>query len=53
MKPWVESVLKVVIRTASMCCGIRVAKNGVRIGDEGLEGGQRSRTSQQELDRAA
>ena len=53
MRPWLETVLKVVVRGATMCSGIIVAKYDVPIGDQGHEGGRGTRQSQQELDRAA
>lgn len=53
MRPWLETVLKVVVMGATMCSGIIVAKYDVPIGDEGHEGGRGTRPSQQELDRAA
>jgi hypothetical protein len=53
MRPWLETVLKVVVMGATMCSGIIVAKYDVPIGDEGYEGGRGTRQSQQELDRAA
>jgi hypothetical protein len=53
MKPWLETVLKVVVIGATMYSGIIVAKDDVPIGDESHEGGRGTRQSQQELDRAA
>ena len=53
MRPWLETVHKVVVRGATMCSGIIVAKDDVPIGDQGHEGGRGTRQSQQELDRAA
>ncbi len=53
MRPWLETVLKVVVMGATMCSGIIVAKYDVRIGDEGHERGRGTRQSHQELDRAA
>jgi hypothetical protein len=53
MRPWLETVLKVVVRGVTMCSGIIVARYDVHIGDEGHEGGRGTRQSQQELDRAA
>ena len=53
MRPWLETVLKLVVMGLTMCSGIVVPKDDVPIGDEGLEGGRDTRQSQQELDRAA
>lgn len=53
MRPWLETVLKVVVMGATMCSGIIVAKYDVPMGDEGQEEGRGTRQSQQELDRAA
>jgi hypothetical protein len=53
MRPWLETVLKVVVRGATMCSGIIMAKYDVPIGDEGHEEGRGTRQSQQKLDRAA
>ncbi len=53
MRPWLETVLKVVVMGATMCSGIIVAKYDVSMGDEGHEEGRGTRQSQQKLDRAA
>ena len=53
MKPWLETVLKVVVMGATMCSGIIVAKNDPPLGNDGPEGGRGTRQSQKELDRAA
>ena len=53
MRPWVETVLKVVVMGATMCSGIIVAKYDVPLRDEEQDGGQGTRQSQKELDRAA
>jgi hypothetical protein len=53
MRPWLETVLKVVVMGATMFSGIIVPKYDVPIGDEGHEGGRHIKQSQQELDRAA
>ena len=53
MRPWVETVLKVVVMGITMYSGIVVPKDDLPVGDEGHEGGRGTRPSQQELDRAA
>lgn len=53
MRPWLETVLKVVVMEATMCSGIIVAKYDVPIEDEDHERGRDTRQSQQALDRAA
>lgn len=53
MRPWLETVLKVVVMGLTMCCGIIVAKYDVPMGDKEQEEGRGTRESQQELDRAA
>ena len=53
MRPWLETILKVVVLGLTMCGGIIVAKSDVPMGDEGHEEGWGTRQSQQELDRAA
>lgn len=53
MRPWLVTVLKVVVKGVTMCSGITVAKYDVPMGDEGHEGGRGTRQSQQKLDRAA
>ena len=53
MRPWLETVLKVVVMGATMCSGFIVAKYDVPIGDEGHEAGRGTRQSRQKLDRAA
>ena len=53
MRPWLETVLKVVVMGLTVCCGVIVAKYEVPMGDEGHEEGRGTRQSQQELDRAA
>ena len=53
MRPWVETVLKVLVMGATMCSGAIVAKYDVPTEGEGHEGGRGARQSQQELDRAA
>lgn len=53
IRSWLESVLKVVVMGVTMCSGICVPKYDVSLGDEGQEGGQGTRPSQQELDHAA
>ena len=53
MRPWVETVLNVVVMGATMCSGIIVPKYDGPLGDEGHEGGRGTRPPQQELDRAA
>jgi hypothetical protein len=53
MRPWLETVLKVVVMAAAMCGGIIVAKYDGPAGDEGHEGGRGIRQDQRGLDRAA
>ena len=54
MRPLLETVLKVVVMSATMCSGIVVAKFDVRIGDEGHKKGERGvKQDQRGLDRAA
>jgi hypothetical protein len=53
MRPWVETVLKVVVMGATMCSGIIVAKYDVPLRDEEDDAGQSIRPPQQRLDRAA
>lgn len=53
MRPWVETVLKVVVMGATLCSGIIVARYDVPLGDDGHEEGQGTRPPQQKLDRAA
>ena len=53
MRPWLETVLKVVVMGATMCSGIIVAKYDVPMEDEGYEEGRGTRQSQQKLYRAA
>ena len=53
MRPWLETVLKVVVMGATICSGIIVAKYDMPIGDEGHEVGRGTRQSQHEVDRAA
>jgi len=53
MRPWLETVLKVVVMGITMYSGIVVPKDDVPVGDEGHEEGRGTRPSQQELDRAA
>jgi hypothetical protein len=53
MRPWVKTVLKVLVVGATMCSGTIVAKYDVPTEDDGHEGGRGTRQSQQELDRAA
>jgi len=53
MRPWLQTILKVVVMGVTMCSGIIVAKYDVREGDEGHEGGRDMRQTRQDLDRAA
>ena len=53
MRPWLETVLKVVVMGATMCSGIIVPKSDMSLGDEGLEGKRDTKQTQQDLDRAA
>ena len=53
LRPWLETVLKVVVMGVTMCSGIIVAKYDLPIEDEGHEEGRGTRQPQQELDRAA
>jgi hypothetical protein len=53
VRPWVETVFKVVVMAATMCSGIIVAKYDMPIGDEGHDGGRGMRQDQRGLDRAA
>jgi hypothetical protein len=53
MRPWVETVLKVVVKGATLCSGIIVAKYDLPLGADGHDGGQGTRPLQQKLDRAA
>ena len=53
VRPLLETVLKVVVMVATMCRGIVVAKNDVRIGDEVRKGERGARQDQGGLDRAA
>ena len=40
MRPWAETVFKVLVMGATMCSGTIVAKYDVPIEDEGHEGGR-------------
>ena len=53
MRPWLEIVLKIVVKAATMCGGIILPKYDRPAGDEGHEGGQGIRQDQRGLDRAA
>ena len=53
MRPWSETVLKLVVMAATMCSGIVVAKYDVRVGDEGHKGERGVRQDRRGLDRAA
>jgi len=53
MRPWLQTVLKVVVMGVTMCSGIVVAKNDVPMGDEGQEGDRDIKQTRQKLDRAA
>jgi hypothetical protein len=53
MRPWLETVLKVVVMGVTMYSGIVVPKDDLPMGDEGHEGERGRKQSQQELDRAA
>jgi len=39
MKPWLRTVLKVVIKAATMCTGIVVPKYDMPVGDKGHQAG--------------
>ena len=53
IRPWLETVLKVVVMAATMCSGIVVAKYDRPVRDEGHDGGRGMRQDQRGLDRAA
>ena len=53
MRPFLETVLKLVVMAATMCSGIVVDKSDVRIGDEVRKGERGVRQGQRGLDRAA
>jgi len=53
LRPWLRSVLKVVVMGATMCSGIIVAKTDLPLGDEWHDGVQGTRQTQHDLDRAA
>jgi len=53
VRPLLETVLKVVVRAATMCSGIVMPKYDVRIEDEGHKGERGVRQDQRGLDRAA
>lgn len=53
MRPWLETVLKVVVMGMTMCSGINVPKYDVPLGDEGPEEGRGTLSPNRRLDRAA
>jgi len=53
MRPWLETVLKVVVMGVTVCGGITVAKYDGPVGDKGHERGRGIRQDQRGLDRAA
>ena len=53
MRPWLRTILKVVVMGVTMCSGITVPQYDVLEGDGGYEGGRDIRQTPQDLDRAA
>ena len=53
MRPWLQTILKVVVMGITMCSGIVVFKNDMPLRDEGQEGEGDIRQIRQKLDRAA
>ena len=53
MRPWLETILKVVVMGATMCSGIKVPTYAMPVGNKGHQGKRGTRQDQRGLEHAA